>query len=221
MDESAFTPRERGFIELTPLIYRTVSSGSIKAGQKYIVYNSGSFDTDIKVQYPQSSGTFYTAKDAIAHADNFKDIPSGAEAPANRLAGGNWKKKIKQGDKIEHGVSYYVYGGGKVKYIAQIEASAPAVDEATSISVQAIPEAIERFTILEFSNGATFIVTNQYGASENATSLTGILSGDIENGEVAPIIQNKSNKKGRSQVFHNSNAGVLSGKSKDKEGLNG
>jgi len=33
--------------------------------------------------------------------------------------------------------------------------------------------------------------------------------------------KNKSTKKGRSQVFHNSNAGMLSGKSKDKEGLHG
>jgi hypothetical protein len=33
--------------------------------------------------------------------------------------------------------------------------------------------------------------------------------------------KNKSNKKGRSQVFHRTNSRMLSGKSKDKEGLHG
>lgn len=33
--------------------------------------------------------------------------------------------------------------------------------------------------------------------------------------------KNKSKKKGRSQVFHSSNSKMLSGKSQDKEGLNG
>ena len=189
MDESAFRPRERGFIELTPLLYRTVSSGSIKAGQKYIAYNSGSFDTDKRVEYPQSSGTFYTAKSAIAHADNFIDVASTAT-----LTGGNWRTKIKQGDKLEEGSSYFVYGGGKIKYISQVEASSTKDDATTDpISVNAIPRSIPKFTVLEFSNGSTFVLS--VDASAGDTELSGVLSGKLYSGSVAPITKNKSNKK--------------------------
>ena len=204
MDESAFRPRERGFIELTPLLYRTVSSGSIKAGQKYIAYKDSSGGS---VNY---DGQDYTAKSAIAHADNFKDIPFGAEVPANRLDGGNWKKKIKQGDKLEEGSSYFVYGGGKIKYISQVETSSAADDGATSININSLgtpsPQPysddesdgsnnkliIKKFTVLEFSNGSTFVLTADAFATD--PTLSGVLSGALPSGSVAPIIINKSNK---------------------------
>ncbi|HAI17023.1 MAG TPA: hypothetical protein DCM10_02735, partial [Xanthomarina gelatinilytica] len=71
-----------------------------------------------------------------------------------------------------------------------------------------IPFAIERFTILEFSNGSTFTVKepasindqNKYDSTKKeyalgATEISGILSGAIESGKVAPIVKNKSNHK--------------------------
>ncbi len=195
MDESAFRPRERGFIELTPLLYKTVSNGEIKAGQKYIAYGSGT------VGY---NGVNYTKKNSIAHADNFLDVTS-----STTLSGTDcWRTKIKQGDKLEEGSSYFVYGGGQVQYVAQVETNGAASDEATSLTVQPIPFAIERFTVLEFSNGSTFTVKepasindqNKYDSTKkeyalNATELSGILSGAIESGKVAPIVKNKSNHK--------------------------
>ncbi|HAI17024.1 MAG TPA: hypothetical protein DCM10_02740, partial [Xanthomarina gelatinilytica] len=74
-------------------------------------------------------------KNSIAHADNFLDVTSSATLSGT----GCWRTKVKQGDKLEEGSSYFVYGGGQVQYVAQVETNGAASDEATSLTVQPIP----------------------------------------------------------------------------------
>ena len=184
MDDASFRPRERGFIELTPLLYKSVSNGSIKAGQKYIVYKDSSGGS---VNY---NGQDYTAKNAIAHADNFIDVTSTAT-----LNGGNWKVKLEQGEKITDGTSYQVYGSGKIKYVAQVKSSSSYSHGASVIQVASVPVAISKFTILEFSNGSTFTLgKDDVDVSSGAVNLSGSLTGDLPSGTAAPITESKSNQ---------------------------
>jgi len=181
MDESFFSPKERGYVPLTPLIYKEIAQGgnNIEANKKYIIYGS------VDVVYDNET---YKAKNVIAYPDNHFDATL-ATAYAT-----NVRRKVRQNEKIETGVSYFVYGAGKVKYIEQITANTEAAHEATSIQVKNVSRALKKYDVLEFSNGSTFVLTVDAGTSGSVANLTGILTGKLLANSVAPIVTSKYNK---------------------------
>ena len=191
MDDSYFRPRERGYMPLTPLVYRTISTGNIKHNVKYIAKGSGTITYD---------GKTYNAQDKIAYPDNHFDGVEVNDPPVVlatfTTTSGLVKRKVGQNERIDTAVNYYVYGAGKVKYIEQVKytGSEKAEGDYTSsgITFGAIGVDLPIYSVLSFSNGSTFILSES--ASSGATTLKGTLSGKLVTDSVAPVTKDKYNK---------------------------
>ena len=199
MDDSYFRPRERGYIPLTPLVYRAISTGNgnIKVNKKYIVKGSGT------IKYNDKD---YKASNSIAYPDNHFDATL-ATAYAT-----NVRKKIRQNEKIKSGEKYYVYGAGKVKYIEQVKYTGESEilegDHTSSgITFAAIGVDLPIYSVLSFSNGSTFILSES--ASSGATTLKGTLSGKIVTNSVAPVTKDKYNKQVEISKEYNNGSSVI------------
>ena len=63
-------------------------------------------------------------------------------------------------------------------------------DGATSMTVDSLPVAIANGKVITFTNGATFTLSS--GASATATTLSGTLSGSVEDNETGTVAQSVS-----------------------------